>query len=201
MPSSRHARMTRTAISPRLAMRSLRNTSTSLPCLPGLPSPTAGSNSPAHDWLEGREGVTESVQTRQTRKARQARETILGSGDIHEHQRLSVFDRGGIFDQNADDAAADLALNLVEQFHRLDDAHRLAGLDHVALADKRRRVGLGRAKERTDHRGGDGDQMVTGHGGGGRGGGGGGGGGRGPGARGGGEDPPCPPPALFFRKT
>src|SRR2546426_7487792 len=195
MPSSRHARMTRTAISPRLAMRSLRNTSTSLPCLPGLPSPTAGSNSPAHDWLEGREGVTESVQTRQTRKARQARETILGSGDIHEHQRLSVFDRGGIFDQNADDAAADLALNLVKQFHRLDDAHRLAGLDHVALADKRRRVGLGRAKERPHHRGGDGDQMVTGyrgHGGGGRGPGGRGGGGGGPGAPGGGADPRGP---------
>src|SRR5215471_21870070 len=86
MPSSRHARWMRRAISPRFAIR----------ILPNIDGPSAD----------------------------------------HE-QRLTVFHRLAVFDQDLLDFAGDLGLDLVEQLHRFDDAQRVAGLHGLADFDER----------------------------------------------------------------
>src|SRR5437868_14929863 len=80
-PSSRQARITRTAISPRLAMRILEN-------------------------------------------------MRLGRG-IHEEQRLAVLHRGAVLDQDPRDEPGDIAGDLVEHYHRLEDAVGLVEVDSV----------------------------------------------------------------------
>src|SRR5690554_1184741 len=103
MPSSRHARITRSAISPRFAISTLLNTSAPL--------------------------------------------------DLEE--LLAVFDRLPVLDEDLEDRARELALDLVHQFHRLDDAKRAAALDALALLDEGLRRGVRRAIKRADKRRGD----------------------------------------------
>src|SRR4026209_929810 len=104
IPISRHVRITRSAISPRLAMRILWNIS-------------------------------------------------RGSAErLHREQRLPELDGLAVLGHDLDDATADLGLYLVHQVHGFDDAEDLAFLDHVALLDEGRRVGLGRAIEGAHHR-------------------------------------------------
>src|SRR5215208_6559136 len=84
MPSSRQARITRSAISPRFAMRTFLNMSGS---------------------LRGR----------------------LARYDAEE--RLAELHGRRVRDEDLGDGAVDLALDLVHELHRLDDAERLALLD------------------------------------------------------------------------
>ena len=44
------------------------------------------------------------------------------SGGFYEVERLIVFNRGGIINEDFDYLTGDLAFNLVEEFHGFDDA-------------------------------------------------------------------------------
>src|SRR5574341_1658901 len=116
MPSSRHARITRRAISPRLAMRTFLN-------MEALPRGLARNDA---------------------------------------EERLAELHRGGVLDEDLGDRAVDLALDLVHQLHRLDDAERLALLHLLADVRERRGVGGGRPVERPDERRGDDGARLVG---------------------------------------
>src|SRR5512145_234408 len=105
MPSWRHAWMTRSAISPRLAIRILRN----------IPAAAV------------------SVET-------------------EAEERLAVLHRLGVLRVDLGDHAVGVALDLVHELHRLDDAQDLPLPDPVPDAHVRRRIGGGRRVERADDR-------------------------------------------------
>src|SRR2546423_12588426 len=110
MPSSRAARMIRSAISPRLAMRILENITYAPAC--GLrPAP-----------------------------AKPAPPTARASCGLEAEERLAVLDGAAILDERVDEAARPLRLDLVHQLHRLDDAEDLALLHHRAHLDEGRVV-------------------------------------------------------------
>ena len=71
---------------------------------------------------------------------------------LYQHQYLAVLDRLAILYHDLDDLACSIALDLVHQLHRLDDAERGADLDR--LSDLHVRIGFRRwsAVERTDDR-------------------------------------------------
>src|SRR5512139_2345786 len=56
----------------------------------------------------------------------------IATGLLDHEQRLPVLDRLAVLDQHGLDGARLVGLDLVEQLHRLDDAHRLAFLDGAA---------------------------------------------------------------------
>src|SRR3981081_2431349 len=99
MPSSLQARSTRSAISPRLAMRILSN----------IPS-------------------------------------------LNNHQRLAVFDRVAVLEQDLRHRAGARRGDLVHRLHRLDDEQGIAGLHHAADVDEGFRGRFGGARGRADHR-------------------------------------------------
>src|SRR6185503_13831696 len=109
MPSSRQARKMRSAISPRLAIRTLSSIFSSL-----------------------------------------ARELVFD-----DEERLAELDRAAVLDEDADDAAGELRLDLIHHLHRLDHAERVAGFDFGADLDERLGARSGAAIERSDHRGRD----------------------------------------------
>src|ERR1051325_7229774 len=95
-PISRHARITRSAISPRLAISTFLN-------MIGL-------------------------------------FRLSSRGDLE--QRLAILDRGAVLDEDRDDRAGDVGLDLVHQLHRLDDAQHLPLVDLVVERHVVRRVGV-----------------------------------------------------------
>src|SRR5947207_11548558 len=99
MPSSLQARSTRSAISPRLAMRILSNIRT-----------RGASAAPLFD----------------------------------DHQRLAIFDRLTVLEQNLHDGSSARRRDLVHGFHRLDDQQRIARLHLAADLDEVLRARLGR---------------------------------------------------------
>src|SRR3954470_19100726 len=105
-PISRHARITRSAISPRFAISTFLNMSAAPAC--------------------------------------------ASRGDLE--QRLAVLDRRAVLDEDPDDRARDVGLDLVHQLHRLDDAQHLALVDLVVQRHVVGRVGVGPAVERADER-------------------------------------------------
>src|SRR5690606_3319055 len=90
MPSSRQARCTRRAISPRLAMRIFSNIRVS--------------GGPARGW----------------------REAPRAAASFDDEQRLAELDRLAVLDEDRLDPPRLVGFDLVEQFHRLDDAHGIA---------------------------------------------------------------------------
>src|SRR6185503_14383187 len=108
MPSSRQARKMRSAISPRLAIRTL---SSIFSC---------------------------------------ARELFFD-----DEERLAKLDRAAVLDEDADDSASELRLDLVHHLHRFDHAERVAGFDFRADVDERLGARSRAAVERSDHRGRD----------------------------------------------
>src|SRR5262245_59383973 len=79
---------------------------------------------------------------------------------LDDHQRLAVFDRLSILDEDLRDAPGPRRGNLVHGLHRFDDQHRLAGTDLAADLDigarSRLRCEIGGA----DHRRGHGARMF-----------------------------------------
>src|SRR5689334_22728768 len=89
--------------------------------------------------------------TRSAISPRLATRTFLNfsrSSGLDLEQRLAVLDGRAVLDQDADDRARDVGLDLVHQLHRLDDAQHLALLDLVVERRVRRRVRVGLAIER-----------------------------------------------------
>src|SRR3990170_4575667 len=70
---------------------------------------------------------------------------------LHEEERLAELDGLGVLDEDLQDAARHLGLDLVHELHRLDDAEGLPLLDRVALADEWCRLGARSAVEGADH--------------------------------------------------
>src|SRR3972149_3675956 len=70
---------------------------------------------------------------------------------LHEEERLAALDGLGVLDEDLQDAARHLGLDLVHELHRLDDAEGLPLLDRVALADEWCRLGARGPVEGADH--------------------------------------------------
>src|SRR5512145_3172672 len=68
-----------------------------------------------------------------------------------DEQRLPVLHRLAVLHQDRLDHARGVGLDLVHQLHRLDDAHRLAGLHVLADLDVGLGLGRGGAVEGADH--------------------------------------------------
>src|ERR1700733_12313366 len=126
MPSSLHARRTRSAISPRLAIRILSN----------MLSQGAGS--------EGRVASSRRVTPF---TARYSPFALL----FNNHQRLAEFDRLAVFDQDLRHGAGTRRRNLVHRLHGFDDQQRLSDRDLAADLDKRLGAGLGGPIGGADH--------------------------------------------------
>src|ERR1700677_1707870 len=132
MPISRHARITRRAISPRLATRMRWNIVRlatglgpghvvgSLLVFGGPPFKECGlpkeavfinSRSPAGAW-----------ERRRSRDEPPWITSLWGLTGTDAEQGLPEFDRIAVLHQDLDDCSADLGRNLIEHLHRLDDA-------------------------------------------------------------------------------
>src|ERR1700722_10730099 len=81
------------------------------------------------------------------------RSALFGSSRwLYLEQGLIVFNRRRILYKDLDDPSLHFALDLIEKFHRLDDAYYLARLDVVPDIYKRSFVGRRTAIECPDHR-------------------------------------------------
>ena len=67
-------------------------------------------------------------------------------------ERLAVFDRSTVFNQNFFNDTGFLGFDFVHQLHGFDDAQSIAGFDLLADFDESGGVRAGGAVERTDHR-------------------------------------------------
>src|SRR5215475_2505831 len=96
MPSSLHARSTRSAISPRLAMRIFSNIFAAYACLRQALSDTgvARCSGPGHSWSAAR--------------------------SFDDHQRLAELDRLAVLDENLRHGAGARGGDLVHRLHRFD---------------------------------------------------------------------------------
>src|SRR5450756_2539258 len=126
MPSSLHARSTRRAISPRLAMRILSNM---LPC-----------------WRVA------NGEWRIVRVKNYSPFATRHSPLFYNHQRLADFARLAVLDENLRHGARARRRNLVHRLHRLDDQKRLSDRHLGADFDERLGAGLRGPIGRTDHR-------------------------------------------------
>src|SRR6476619_3080343 len=123
MPSSRQAKMTRKATSPRFAIRIFLNITARL-----MPRPLS--------WL----GATLSLS--------KGRSSHRPDGE----EPLAILHRLAVFDVDVHDFAVVLGIDLVHQLHRFDDAEHLPLAHGGAYFDKRRRARFGRPIERADDR-------------------------------------------------
>src|SRR5690242_10860028 len=126
MPRLWHARSTRSAISPRLAMTTFSSMGSS-----------EGAGNAESGTRDGKGAMPQPLPC-----------PVSGSpfsaeSRNHEH-RLVEFDRLAVLDEDRLHRAGDVGLDLVEHLHRLDDAQRFAGLDLLSDLDEGRRAGRGR---------------------------------------------------------
>src|SRR5437764_369771 len=103
MPSSRHARCTRSAISPRLAIRTL-----------------------SKSWPATLAGIPDSLKAHASAPTAAARGHSLDYGSppspsADDDERLTVFDGLPVFDQDRFHGARLVGLDLVHQLHSLDN--------------------------------------------------------------------------------
>src|SRR5713226_6592910 len=124
MPSSLHARSTRRAISPRLAMRILSN----------MASQVASS-----EWRIARAGLF---------AIRYSPFALL----LNNYQRLAEFDRLAVLDENLRHGAGARGRNLVHGLHRFDDQQGLPERNRGADFDERLDPGFGSPIDGADHR-------------------------------------------------
>src|SRR5262249_51039889 len=123
MPSSLHARSTRSAISPRLAMRILSNITFTRHARPCARHPRLAYTKTQKTWMAG----TSPAMTGGKGTA---------SRSLDDHQRLAVFDRLTVLEQNLRHRAGARGGDLVERLHRLDDQQGVADRDRGADVDK-----------------------------------------------------------------
>src|ERR1700691_5218422 len=99
-------------------------------------------------------GIPSSLHARRTRSAISPRLAIriLSNISLDDHQRLAVFDRLAILDQDLNDFPRARSGDLVHGFHRFDDHQCFAGFHLAADVDKRVRARRGTEISRTDHR-------------------------------------------------
>src|SRR6185437_9365381 len=127
MPSSLQARSTRSAISPRLAMRIFSNMS-SAGCLAIRHArPCAG-----HPRLD-------RIARRKTWMAGTS-PAMTDEWSLDDHQRLAELDGLTVLEQDLGHGAGARRRNLVERLHRLDDEERVADLHAGADVDERLRA-------------------------------------------------------------
>src|ERR1043166_3215305 len=137
MPSSLQARSTRSAISPRLAMRIFSNMTTGHPAArPGRPGPghpRLAFGGAVKAWMPGpRPGMTDVCL-------------------LDDHQRLAELDGLTVLEQDLRHGAGARRRDLVQRLHRLDDEQRVADLRPRAEVDERLDAGLGRPIGRAHH--------------------------------------------------
>jgi elongation factor P len=70
---------------------------------------------------------------------------------LDHEERLAVLDRPSVLDEDSDDPAAELGLDLVHHLHRLDDTHDRVRLNLLVLRYVWRLVGSGGGVEGADH--------------------------------------------------
>src|SRR5215471_5645324 len=124
MPSSLQASMIRRAISPRLAMRILRNIV----------------------WAGPSRARTPQVGGAAIRRL------LFLAGGAQREKRLAILDGLAVFDKDSRHFPADVRLNLVHEFHGFDDAHCLARLNMVSDFHEWRCFRARRRVERADDR-------------------------------------------------
>jgi len=66
---------------------------------------------------------------------------------LNTNECVAFLDELAVLGDNGGNRAAHLSLDFIEDFHRLNDADRLAGLERIADLDERIRIGRGRAVE------------------------------------------------------
>src|SRR5438270_8973949 len=133
MPSSLHARSTRSAISPRLAMRILSN---------------MFFQAASSEWrIANRKTLSSPFATRH-------------SPLLNDHERFAEFDRLAVFDENLRHRTRARRRDLVHRLHRFDDQERLPGRYLAADLDERLGAGLRRPIGGADHRRGDRTRML-----------------------------------------
>src|SRR5580704_8317239 len=134
MPISRHARITRRAISPRLATRMRWN------IVPLATGPFSGHVVVRRFFLASR--CRESDRKRPLPSANWGTaprpvSSLKALTRTDAEQRLTELDRIAVLNKNFDDCSADFGRNLVEDLHRLDNADDGFGRDPGADRHKR----------------------------------------------------------------
>src|ERR1039458_3157362 len=130
MPSSLHAQMTRSAISPRFAIRIFLNISAQMW---GQPPSAVRRAQPGPS--------TASLQTQ--KGARGARALVLITSSLLRpdgEQLLPIFNGLAVAAHLLYDFAGHIRLDLIQQFHRLNDAQYLPHFHHIPDLDERRRA-------------------------------------------------------------
>src|SRR2546421_950294 len=136
MPSSLQARSTRSAISPRLAIRILSNICTdSLRRHPEVRAKRAS-----------KDGEPPPFEARPSAERPRVTARLLNN-----HQRLAVLDRMAVLEQDLRHLAGARRGDLVHGLHRFDDQQRIAGPYHTADVDERLGGGFRRAECSADH--------------------------------------------------
>src|SRR3954449_6455426 len=108
MPSSRQARIIRSAISPRFAMRILEN--------------IRGKRRSDKRRSDGGSETERSLSFPSSLRRSVAPSLLVRLRLLYEEQRLSELDRLPVLDQDLGDRPLHLRLDVVEDFHGLDDA-------------------------------------------------------------------------------
>src|SRR5580704_1832283 len=125
---------------------------------------TCMASSSAVEWT-ATVGMPSSLQARSTRSAISPRLAIRILSNIEEpslddHQRLAIFDRLAVADQNLNHRAGARRRDLIHRLHRFDDEQRLAGLHLAADFDKGPRARCRAEIDGADHRRDDGAGML-----------------------------------------
>src|SRR6202030_2698928 len=109
-------------------------------------------------------GMPSSLQARSTRSAISPRWAIRILSNIEplldDHQRLAVFDRLAVADQNLNQRAGARRRDLIHRLHRFDDEQRFAGLHLAADVDEGTRARCWAEIDGADHRRDDGAGVL-----------------------------------------
>src|SRR5690606_2382329 len=145
MPSSRQARYTRRAISPRFAIRTFSSKGALALCVMARePNQAARPSARAAARVSGAGSRGQSDIAIVI--------SPVGRSDLDHKERLAELDGIAVLDEDADDLAGDLRFDLVHHLHGFDDAERVAGFDLGPDLDERLRPRAGARVERADHR-------------------------------------------------
>src|SRR5580658_5343919 len=125
---------------------------------------TCIASSSAVEWT-ATVGMPSSLQARSTRSAISPRLAIRIFSNIEEpllddQQRLAIFDRLAVFDENLNHRAGARRRGLIHRLHRFDDEQRFAGLHLAADLDEGTRARCRAEIDGADHRRDDGAGML-----------------------------------------